>query len=95
VRFRRSSGMQPLPVPIKGGKIADLRPFLNVKTKSDFELAVSWEQAAYRHHGPYPVLVLAGEQGTGKTTLSGIMKSMLDPNTAPLRALPRSVHRRQ
>jgi hypothetical protein len=89
VRFRRSSGMQPLPVPIKGGSIESLRRFLNVKHKGDFELAVSWEQAAYRHRGPYPVLVLAGEQGTGKTTFSGIMRSILDPNTAPLRALPR------
>jgi hypothetical protein len=85
VRFRRSSGMQPLPVPIKGGSIESLRRFLNVKHKGDFELAVS----AYRHRGPYPVLVLAGEQGTGKTTFSGIMRSILDPNTAPLRALPR------
>jgi hypothetical protein len=89
VRFRRSSGMQPLPVPTRGGGIEALRRFLNVKNKGDFELAVSWEQAAYRHRGPYPVLVLAGEQGTGKTTFSGLMRSMLDPNTAPLRALPR------
>jgi hypothetical protein len=35
------------------------------------------------------VLVLAGEQGSAKSTLSAILRMLLDPNTAPLRALPR------
>ena len=39
--------------------------------------------------GPYPVLVLSGEQGSAKSTLSAILRALLDPNTAPLRALPR------
>jgi hypothetical protein len=32
VRFRRASGMLPLPIPVGGGRIKDLRKFLNVKT---------------------------------------------------------------
>ena len=39
--------------------------------------------------GPYPVLVLSGEQGSAKSTFSAILRALLDPNTAPLRALPR------
>ena len=31
VRFRRSAGMQALPIPVGGGSIEELRPFLNVK----------------------------------------------------------------
>jgi hypothetical protein len=30
VRFRRSSGMKPLPVPATGGEIENLRPFLHI-----------------------------------------------------------------
>jgi len=30
VRFRRSAGMLPLPVPERGGSIESLRPFLNL-----------------------------------------------------------------
>jgi hypothetical protein len=30
LRFRRTPGMLPLPVPVRGGSIDDLRPFLNV-----------------------------------------------------------------
>jgi hypothetical protein len=35
------------------------------------------------------VIVLAGEQGSAKSTFSAILKALIDPNTAPLRALPR------
>jgi hypothetical protein len=89
VRFRRSAGMRPLPVPEHGGSIAALRAFLNVKSDSDFVLSVAWALACLRNRGPYPVLVLAGEQGTAKSTFSAILRSLLDPNAASLRALPR------
>jgi hypothetical protein len=89
VRFRRASGMHALPVPERGGSLADLRPFLNVRSDRDFILVVAWTLAALRDHGPYPVLALAGEQGTAKSTFSKILRALIDPNTAPLRALPR------
>ena len=44
---------------------------------------------ALRNRGPYPVIVLSGEQGSAKSTFSAILRALLDPNTAPLRALPR------
>jgi hypothetical protein len=89
VRFRRAAGMQPLPVPLSGGSVETLRSFLNVKTNTDFVLVVAWALAALRNCGPYPVIVLSGEQGSAKSTFSAILRSLLDPNSAPLRALPR------
>ncbi|WP_202639175.1 hypothetical protein [Bradyrhizobium sp. CCBAU 051011] len=89
VRFRRAAGMQALSVPVTGGSIEALRPFLNVKSDSDFVLLVAWALAVLRDRGPYPVMVLSGEQGSAKSTLLAILRSLLDPNTAPLRALPR------
>ena len=89
VRFRRAAGMKPLPIPVSGGSIEMLRSFLNVQSDAHFVLAVSWMLAVLRHRGPYPVLVLSGEQGSAKSTLSAILRALLDPNTAPLRALPR------
>jgi len=35
------------------------------------------------------VLALAGEQGSTKSTLSALLRGLVDPNVAPLRALPR------
>jgi hypothetical protein len=89
VRFRRAAGMQPLPVPVAGGSIEVLRSFLNVQSDNDFVLVVTWALAVLRNRGPYPVIVLSGEQGSAKSTFSAILRSLLDPNTAPLRALPR------
>jgi hypothetical protein len=89
VRFRRAAGMQPLPVPVPGGSIEMLRSFLNVQSDNEFVLVVAWALAVLRNRGPYPVLVLSGEQGSAKSTFSAILRALLDPNTAPLRALPR------
>ena len=89
VRFRRTAGMQPLPVPVPGGSVELLRTFLNIQSDADFVLVVAWALAVLRDHGPYPVLVLSGEQGSAKSTLGGFLRALLDPNTAPLRALPR------
>ncbi len=89
VRFRRASGMQPLALPVPGGSVATLRSFLNVQSDTDFVLVVAWALACLRNRGPYPVIVLSGEQGSAKSTFSAILRALLDPNTAPLRALPR------
>jgi hypothetical protein len=88
VRFRRTAGMQTLPTPTRGGSIETLHSFLNV-SRDGLILVVAWALAVLRHVGPYPVLVLLGEQGTAKSTLSKMLKWLVDPNSAPLRALPR------
>jgi hypothetical protein len=50
---------------------------------------VAWLLAALRGVGPYPLLAISGEQGSAKTTLSKLLKALVDPNTAPVRALSR------
>ena len=90
VRFRRASGVLELPVPVSGGSIEDLLPFFNLRNKRDFILVVAWALAALIDTGPYPVLAFTGEQGVAKSTASKIFRNLIDPNGAPLRALPRS-----
>lgn len=92
VRFRRASGMEPLPIPKPGGSIATLRSFLNVRCEDDWVLVIAWMLAVLGHSGPYPVLARAGEQGAAKSTFAAILRALLDPNTAPLRSLPRTDH---
>jgi hypothetical protein len=90
VRFRRSAGMQPLPLPVRGGSIESLAPFLNLASEDDFVLVVAWLSGALRAGGPYPVLAIAGEQGSAKTVLSKLLRAVIDPSVAPVRALPRN-----
>ena len=89
VRFRRSPGMLPLPVPERGGSIDALRSYLNLSTRDDFVLVVAWLLATLRPRGPYPLLAISGEQGSAKTILSKLLRALVDPNEAPVRALPR------
>jgi hypothetical protein len=89
VRFRRPAGMLPLPVPERGGSIETLRSFLNLPSRNDFVLIVAWLLAALRSGGPYPLLAISGEQGSAKTVLSKLLKALIDPNAAPVRALSR------
>ena len=89
LKFLRSSSMRPLLEPETGGMIEELRDFLNVRSDDDFMLAVAWLVASLRERGPYPVLVLNGEQGTGKSVFSRMMRSLVDPNAAPIRAVPK------
>jgi Bifunctional DNA primase/polymerase, N-terminal/Primase C terminal 2 (PriCT-2) len=89
VRFIRARGMLPLPMPVNGGTIDDLRQFINIKNADDFVLVIACIVAALRDRGPYPILALRGEEGTGKSTLVRIIRSLIDPNKVPLRTLPR------
>jgi hypothetical protein len=91
IYFRRPRGMLPLPAPERGGSIRDLQKFVNVGTDRDFILQVAWLIAAYRPCGPYPILVLNGEQGSAKTGTSRFLRALVDPNLSAARAEPKDV----
>ena len=88
VRFRRAKAMRPIPTPHHGGSIDELRRFINV-SDYDWPLVVAWMVAALRPTGPYPVLCVHGEQGSGKSTQLGFVRALVDPNASPLRSEPR------
>lgn len=88
VKFRRAKAMLPLPMPAKGGKVSDLREFINV-ADSDWPLVTGWLVSAMYPRGPFPVLCFSAEQGSGKSTASRVLRSLVDPNTAGLRCEPR------
>jgi hypothetical protein len=89
VRFRRPAGMLPIPCPEPGGSIEALGQLLNISNPNDFVLVVAWLLAALRPRGPYPLLAVSGEQGSAKSVLSKILKGLVDPSRAPVRALSR------
>jgi hypothetical protein len=88
VNFRRPVGHLALPEPAREGSIDLLRPYVNL-ADPDFRLLVVWMAAALRPDGPYPILALHGEQGSAKSTLARVVRSLIDPNAAPLVAQPR------
>src|SRR5439155_19306181 len=87
VRFKRTKGMLPLPIPEQGGSIDKLARFINVQSEDQFVLTVAWLLGCLRSHGPYPVLAITGEQGSAKPSFSRTMRNLVDPNAVPLRSL--------
>jgi hypothetical protein len=89
VKFRRPKGMRPLPTPVPGGNLDELRPFLNVAGEEDWMMMIAWLLASFRGHGPFPLAALHGEQGSAKTTTARVLRAVVDPNMAPVRCEPR------
>lgn len=87
--FIRSKSMKSLPEPEGGYAIEELRRFVNVATDGDFTLIVAWLIAALRNNGPYPILAVNGEQGSGKSTFTRLIRSLIDPNVADIRSASR------
>jgi hypothetical protein len=89
VRFRRPAEMLPLPMPEGHGSIEALISLLNLGSRNDLVLVVTWLLATLRARGPYPLLAISGEQGSAKIVLSKLLKALIDPNVAPVRSLAR------
>lgn len=93
IKFRRPNGMLALPMPVTGGRFREsLEPVLNLASDDDWALLLAWEIGALNPQGPYPVLVLFGEQGSGKSTVARICRRVIDPNTADLTGDIRNTH---
>lgn len=88
VKFRRSRGLLPLPTPSFSTNYESLSRFINIR-EDDFILLCAWIVAAMRPDFPCPVLALYGGQGTGKSTTTEILRSLIDPNVSALRSKPR------
>ena len=89
--FRRTAGMAALPVPQPGGSITQLRSFVNL-SDANFVLFVAVLVDALLPGHPHPVLYLAGEEGSIKsTTAEDCPQSDRSKHNVSLRTLPRSV----
>jgi putative DNA primase/helicase len=89
VKFLRSSSARPLPEPEAGDVIERLRGFVNIASDDDFKLIVSWLVASLRPGSPFPILIINGTQGTGKSVLCRLLRSLIDPDVALICAAPK------
>ncbi len=89
VRFRRPVTAGELPEPVAGGRIEELRPFVNAGSDDGFTLIVGWLLQAVRADGPYLALLLEGTQGAAKSTTARVLRALVDPSLVELRAEPR------
>ena len=98
VHFRREAGMLALPAPPAPSKIDPkrgierLRDVLRLRDKRDFVVIAAWLLAALAGRSPYAVMIFLGEPGATKTSAAYAVRSIIDPNSSPLRAKPKDPH---
>ncbi len=88
VLFRRTPSLRALPRPEAGGSLEELAELAGLEGEARV-LVLGWLIGVLQPNGPFPVLALSGEQGSGKSTLARLLKAVIDPTGAPLRALPK------
>jgi len=92
--FQTSRSTVPLPSPVPsdpGPPLAALRACLNLPDRAAWIRCLAWLLSALRPHGPFPFLIFQGPPASGKTFAARVLRSLVDPNTAPLTPIPSTV----
>ena len=90
VKGVKKAKMASLPNIAKHGDITLLKKYLNLKD-SDFHLIYGWLFSTLAGIKPFPILIIQGEQGSGKSTITKFLRALIDPSDVPLRSAPKSV----
>ncbi len=91
VLFRRTVLTGPFPEPSRDSDLEALWSTLNVAESDRPLLLAAMVAALIAPDVPHPVLALAGEQGTAKTTTTKTIVSLTDPSSVPVRKPPRDM----
>ena len=96
VPFEPSAAALSIPVPTRSAEdplapLETLRSCLNLASHADWLRCLAWLLAALRPDGPHPVLILQGPPDSGKSFAARILRTLVDPATAPLAATPTTV----
>lgn len=90
VKFIRKKGMKALPEPAEYGDLSLLKKYINI-LDSELPLIIGWMLCSLGAVKPYPILILQGEQGTGKSNTTRAIRDLIDPSAVPLRTPPRDI----
>lgn len=87
-KFVRGAGFRSLPLPETGDdSLRRLQTFLGLDDQN-YRLLLAFLVNALRPEGPYFILLVEGEQGSGKSFFCEIIKRIIDPNDALRVRLP-------
>jgi len=85
----RSPGFGALPTPTRGRNLDKLKRLLGL-TDEAWVLVLAFLLACLQPAGPYMLLLVEGEQGSGKSFFCKLLKRMIDPNQVEKARLPNS-----
>jgi hypothetical protein len=93
VKFLRRDGMLPLPIPERiteqASGIEELRTFFGNLSQAHFALVIAWVMSCLRDTGVFPVLMIHGESGSGKTVMTRLLADLIDPRDEKALSIPK------
>jgi len=90
VKFIRKPGMKAMPEPSDHKGIDAFTELLGNIDQDDKVLLTAFLVGAINPVGPFPILIIKGQKGSGKSFLSKLIKDLIDPSTVPTQTLPSS-----
>lgn len=84
-------GMLPMPRPVRGqGNLSDLNKFFRTQNdEKKFILIIAFIVQSFFYEGPFPIIVIVAEPGSGKTFITTTIKRLIDPHEAPTLSVPK------
>ncbi len=89
VYFERPASSRNMPTPISDGSWELFKKHFKTRSEGDLRLLIGFMSSCFRPKGPYPVLVLQGEQGSAKSTTARMIKALVDPSAGATRSAPK------
>ena len=92
VAFFRPVSQKALPMPQKAlpEDLLQLGEIVNLGSQENLILAIAWLVGSLNPNGAYAMLVLQGEQGSGKSTTAKVLQQIVDPCIGMGRSTPRT-----
>ena len=91
IYFWRPDGMSPLPEPKAGGSLLALRDLLGIRDNENWARVVGFLLSSFRPRAPYMGLAVTGAEGSGKSVLCELLKSVIDPTRVARSIMPTKI----
>lgn len=89
VHFHRPQGVLPLPIPVANQTqdFQRLAQYVCLEDPNQLDLLVITIAYTLVGRGPFPVVTLQGDPGSGKSEAARRIRGVIDPSTVPLQSL--------
>lgn len=87
--FQKEKHMLAQVEPVRGGNVAEFLQFVNISDEGQKLLLLVYLVSCFIPGFPHPLLYLYGQKGSAKSTLSKLLRRLIDPSTIEVVALPK------
>ncbi len=88
ILFRRHKHQLEQVEPVTGGAVSDFLPLVNVTGRLNQLLLQVYLVSCFIPEFPHPILYLFGQKGSAKSTLSKLLRNLVDPSKIEVLIMP-------